>query len=203
MITRLIKILSLLNTRKSISRKNLASSCGVSEKTVTSCVAHLIEAGIPVGFDPATGIYELADGRAETENGRMSPFDVFLLRLAVRLLKKRLNGLYQPTVDHIENHLQGLSPQKIPLSVDHLLDSMERRSDSTHLIRDLNCCLILEAIRLGREIQVIQSDQSGMTRETVVEKASLEFGDEWVLRDLGGTGDRTIPISTVTDIRLV
>jgi len=125
------------------------------------------------------------------------------LRLAVRLLKRRLNGLYQPTVDHIETHLQNLSTQNIPLKVDHLLDAMERRSDSSQLIRDLNCCLILEAIRLGREIQVVQSDQGGLSRETVVAKASLEFGDEWVLRDLGGAGDRTIPISTVTDIRLV
>jgi predicted DNA-binding transcriptional regulator YafY len=203
MISRLIKILSLLHSRQSISRENLASSCGVSEETVSRYVANLTEAGVPVSYDPVTGIYNLTDGSNAFEDDRMSPFDVFLLRLAVRLLKKRLNGLYQPTVDHIESHLQNLSSQKVPLRVDHLLDSMERRSDSPHLIRDLNCCLILEAIRLGREIQVVQSDQSGLTRETVVEKASLEFGDEWVLRDLGGAGDRTIPISTVTDIRLV
>jgi hypothetical protein len=133
----------------------------------------------------------------------MSPFDVFVLRLGLRLLKARLNGLYKPTVENIEARLEGLSTQAIPERAEYLLDSIERRSDTSQLLRDLSCCLILEAMRLGREIQVVQADNGGSSRSTVVARASLEFGDEWILRDLSGAGDRQIPISTVTDIRLV
>ena len=201
MLTRLLKIMNLLLRQQAITRAELAEACAVSEEAVDRLVVHLKAAGVPVRFDTNTGIYRLTDGATGDSKG-MSPFDVFVMRLAVRLLKARLNGLYKPTVENIEAHLENLSSQALPVKIDHLLDSIERRTDPTHLLRDLNCCLILEAIRLGRQIQVYQSDHQGCTRTTRVSKASLEFGEEWVLRDLDG-GDRQIPISTVTDIRLV
>jgi predicted DNA-binding transcriptional regulator YafY len=203
MLTRLLKILSLLHSQQTISRENLAITCGVDEETIGRYVAHLSEAGIPINFNPDSGCYHLIGDHIGSTHDRMSPFDVFVLRLALRLLKVRLNGLYKPTVENIEAHLESLSTQVIPEHVEHLLDSIERRSDTSQLLRDLNCCLILEAIRLGREIQVVQADNGGLTRATVVAKASLEFGDEWILRDLSGAGKNQIPISTVTDIRLV
>ena len=203
MLTRLLKILNLLHGRQSLTRAEIARVCDVSEDVVDRYVKQLTQAGIPVGFDGVTGAYRLTDPGGGVTHERMSPFDVFVLRLAMRLLKARLNGLYNPTVQNIEARLEALSSGTLPENVDRLLDSVERSPDTSHLLRDLNCCLILEAIRLGREIQVVQSDQSGLIRETVVVKASLEFGDEWVLRDLEGAHNEHIPISTVTDIRLV
>ncbi len=202
MSTRTLKILSLLFRQRSFTREEITKAYGIREEAVDRYVERLTEAGIPISFDQSTGRYRLTDLNG-ADHDPMSPFDVFVLRLAVRLLKARLKGQYKPTVQNIEAHLDSLSSRTLPVKIDSLLDSIERSSDASHLLQDLNCCLILEAIRLGREIQVVQSDQSGLTRETVVVKASLEFGDEWVLRDLGGACTEEIPISTVTDIRLV
>lgn len=58
-IHRLLKIITLVQSRRDCTAPSLAEDCGVNERTVFRDLTELKGAGIPVRFDDATGAYRI------------------------------------------------------------------------------------------------------------------------------------------------
>lgn len=156
-IARLLRLLEVLQSEDASNVDDLARECGVSRRTVFRDLNALRGAGVPIQFDEPTGSYTLASA-AVLPTTNLTISEALALLVVCRRLGRRETGLpfQHPAYRAALKVVSGM-PEAVREYVEDVenaiaieLDPLNPLPDSIETYERL-----VEAIRLGRRVQVV------------------------------------------------
>jgi len=202
MISQILSLLSLLHHNQSVTRKQIMTTCGISERSAYRYVTRLSEANIPIYFDSASRGYRLT--RALSLSAEyLSVSDILLIRTALKLLRSRLGDSYAASIHNIETLLDRMFPGASQAGLEPptgLVEPSDGRQDLSEIV---SYCCILQAMNLGKKVRLKIRDDGGEPKTATIARPTLRYDNEWLIRDLNGASITEIPLSSVADLQLI
>lgn len=202
MISQILSLLSLLHHNHSVTRKQIMTTCGISERSAYRYVTRLSEANIPIYFDQTSRGYRLT--RALTLSAEyLGVSDILLIRTALQLLRSRLGDSYAGSIQNIEALLDRMCPgaSQADLALPSgLVNPNDKQQDLSEIV---SYCCILQAMSLGKKVRVKIRDGGGEPKTATLGRPTLRFDNEWLIRDLNGDSTIETPLSSIADLQLL
>lgn len=202
MISHALKILTLLSSRRRVTRSELMKECELSKRSIYRYVTKLSEANIPIYFDRNYGGYRLAREMSIPTN-YFSEFDIVLMRLGLEMLRPKLDGRYETSIEIIVSLLDRLSLGVMGSELGASVDMLANYLDSDNLAQLVSHNFVLRAGWLSRGVRVDVLDVDGVRSTKTIKKPGLLLKDEWYLQDLRDSKKEDIPLSLIIDMKLI
>ncbi|MEW6052081.1 MAG: HTH domain-containing protein [Candidatus Zixiibacteriota bacterium] len=198
--SRVLRLISLLQSRKHVTVATFKRFCGIHERSVYRYINTISEADIPVYYDRTLKAYCLARPVTYSlENLAMN--ESVLLVIALRLLRLHVGGEYRTEIDALLK--KTVSHQSFPVeetlaALDNELGILRGRPDLTHAV---SWALVQAAILNRRRVRVSVEDQSSQ-REIEIDEPRLRFKNGWTITPRDKRDDVGTPLSRVKKVKV-
>ena len=196
-ISRIIKLLHILNSRAFVTMKTITKECQIPERTAYRYLNSLSESNIPLYFDKSVKAYRI-NRDTSTLLDLLTTEERIYIFMSLKVLSKMLNKNYQSDIKSLYGKVQSYKtffPQELSDQLSEKLDKLDINID---LINELNMLFLQIGILTNNAIEVEQEDTK--TKQHF-ESPALHFDKFWRLIDKEKAGNE-IEIDKINKVNL-
>jgi len=194
-----LRVLDLLQHRRSVSREVLVRETGATERTVYRLLRSLFEAGIPVHYDQETQGYGL-DSPPRRTNLELTLQELTLAVFALDLLSEIVGPAYREMLVEARSRLIRCHPLDLGgIFCGH--ESIAAVDGVGGIDMALNSALVSTAIEASRAVEVDIEGEDGLSRHAVAAPSLVYKALEWLIVDK--CSSKSLALSTARAIRIV
>ncbi|HWR83156.1 MAG TPA: helix-turn-helix domain-containing protein [Candidatus Deferrimicrobium sp.] len=197
-IQKVLQLISLLSTRRSVSLQTIQDVLGFPRRTVFRYLTTLSEANIPVYYDKTVRAYRLA-APVHFPLDSLSLNETILVLCALKLLCRHVNPGYRSELDGLIKTIV----TRHPLPMEDAVRSVEVPAspvsslDYSDFITSLR---IQAAILFDRKLTVSKSADVADSDRIEVRRPSVLFRQDWCLSGDANNGNRPTPVEQIAKV---
>lgn len=197
-LTNLLRIVSLLQNRSSLSVETTRKECGISSRTVYRYIDQISSSGFPVWYDPDLGGYRMHSSKNVLAS--LSATEAAILLIGLLFVEESLADEMIETVNLLREKLES----KLSIDKQELLASCFINLVPSHIPEGLKKRILIALARLAqsfdRVIEVIYIDEEQKRQTRVLRSPRLAFDRGWKLTAAQSV-QAPIDIASVLDLR--
>jgi len=192
-IEKILILLGMLKTDIAIDIGTIQRKLEITERTAYRYINTLIDAGIPVHYEPELRGYRvLTPIKMNIDSFNIG--ELFLIIIGLELLSKRVKEHYQTQIGQLK---EKISARRIHL-IDELLESLSTTEILETGDQDLSQFVIDRFIHYANQnketLQLIYQDNGSGLKKTTIKKPGLRFRNGWEVCENPSRTDSEISI---------
>ena len=196
---RIIQLINLLNTRRSVTVKTIKEACHIPERTAYRYLNTISEANIPIYFDKNAQAYRLnTDTNLAIDD--ISFGESVLVLIALKVLTSLVSEHYQRDIDSLIIKLIVRQDSEVEAILGPATDRLTSHLNRIDLSEHVSSTLIHAAVCCGRKVRLTRSDDPEAVQKVGISTPSLRFRDAWRLTEKNLVD---LSESTIDDIKKV
>ena len=200
-IKKIVRLLTLLNSRRHVTMKMINEVCDVPERTAYRYLNTISEAHVPVYWDKHASAYRLSRQQHLTLDS-LSFGEAAILLIALKLLSANVNDAYHETIDNIISKIvvrQDFPAEEILVVVDQ---ESRYPSEQIDLSSFVSSVLVNCAISAEREIRLVSKATDQKVQENVIKNPRLLFRERWHLAERDSHKSVTVPLEEMVSVTI-
>lgn len=177
-LKRMIRLISLLSSRKHATLETIRRCCNMSERTTYRYLSQLSEINFPVFYDKQLGAYRLA-----TENysplERINTGEIVCILVALRMMSNRLPESYRGDLGDLVLKITAV----LPIAYEDILPLIDSHLDSGQIEHDIHASLttilVNAGLMLNRAITLTVNGNNGKESGVKIKDPVIRFRDRW------------------------
>ena len=199
---RLLQLINLLNSRRSVTLDMIKRTCGIPERTAYRYLNAISEVDVPVYFDKETRAYRLTQ-KSPSGIDDLSLGDTVLVVAALKLLNRFVSEDYSDEIGRLLTKVlvrQELPVEEaLPIIDDHVtgIDKSERLTET------LSSALIHTAIACNKKVEVTTGHNSSPESTLTIGSPALFFKDSWQLHERQRADGQVTPVRQIRRVKIL
>lgn len=180
---RIIQLINLLYTRRSVTMKTIKETCGIPERTAYRYLNTVSEANIPVYYDKNAQAYRL------NTDAHMAIHDIsfgesVITVIALKVLAALVGRPYQSDLEDLTTKLLVRQGAEVEAILGPLTRRLSSQLGGIDVSEHLSSALIHAAVCCGRKVRLTKSNGRGAIETVGISSPRLHFRDAWLLTDM-------------------
>jgi len=198
---RIIQLINLLNTRRSVTVKTIKEACQIPERTAYRYLNTISEANIPVYFDRNIQAYRL-NTDANLAINDLSFGESVLAVVALKALAAVAGQGYQHEIGQLITKVLVRQSSEVEAVLGPASERLTSALQGIDLSGDLTSALVHVAVCCGREVRVMYDGPSGSKRGLEINHPRLIFKGDWKLGEKGTPGSSARSMSNIHKVEI-
>ena len=178
-LSKIISILTLLNSRQQVTLDTFKNVCEISERSVYRYIKYISHAGIPIYFDRKLRGYRLLR-QDHSSISDLTLNDTILIVFGLILLKNNTDDNYSDDISALIKKVLCSSKNNIEELLGSFIELLDNK-DNGSVSQSLKLALIQTAIVFDRSLKM-KTDNSDLPDNFLkIDNLSLSFKDKWTL----------------------
>jgi predicted DNA-binding transcriptional regulator YafY len=198
---RIIQLINLLNTRRSVTVKTIREVCSIPERTAYRYLNTISEANIPVYFDKSIQAYRLNTDVNLAIND-LSFGESVLAVVALKALAAVAGDGYRHDIEQLITKVLVRQDSEVEAVLGPATERLTSALEGMDVSGDLSAALIHVAVCCGREVRIVYGDHSGTKQGLDINHPRLIFKGGWRLGEKGEPGSSARNMSGIDKVEI-
>lgn len=195
-ISRILRLLSLLSRRDSVTLDDIKDVCGIPERTAYRYLNTLSEAGVPLYFDRDMRAYRLANPPGILAR-TLTDTEVLVMVSSLVLISRHLNTQYQGALESVISKIGS----QCSIRATEISKALASESFSNVTLPDYSQYVTLAIVQMAvahrKPLMLAKGADSGALETISIRDPGLTFDKGWQIRGQSDSGPERVQINTV------